>query len=79
MKARIIQTVEGHFVTHEIDADNLIPFMEIRGYAFAKFNHRPEQRAELQGHPVFVGVAGPMFDRDAIRYECPAAQEQLSK
>ncbi|ASY64467.1 hypothetical protein SJ05684_c30430 [Sinorhizobium sojae CCBAU 05684] len=78
MKARIIQIVDGQWFTHEVDAENLIPFMEIRGYAFTRLNDNQHQREELRGQPKFAGINGPMWDGDAIRYECPEAYAQLS-
>jgi hypothetical protein len=79
MKARIIQLVEGQWFTHEVEADNLIPFMAVRGHEFTGFNNnRPRQREELQGQPMFKGMYGPMWDGDAIRYESPEAYAKLS-
>ncbi len=78
MKARIIQTVDGEFITTTVDADNLIPAMEVRGYAFVRFNDNTRQRAELQDQPKFKGINGPMWDGDAIRYECPETYSALS-
>lgn len=74
IKARLIQCVDGLWIKSEFGPEvDLIAAMEVRGYAFAKLNNNPSQRAELQGQPKFQGVNGPMWDGDAIRYECPAA------
>ena len=79
MQARIIQRIDGEFFIHEIDAENLIPFMEVRGYPFVKLNDNNRQRVELQGQPKFAGILGPMWDGDAIRYECPETYAALSE
>ena len=49
----------------------------VEGIEFRAFNSNPAQRAELQGQPKFVGLAGPMWDGNAIRYEDQAAYQEL--
>lgn len=75
MKARIIQTLHGEFITATVDADNLIAAMEVPDFAPGLFNsddHRP--RARMQDQP----INGPMCDGDAIREECPEIYTSLS-
>jgi hypothetical protein len=78
MKARIIQTVDGEYIATTVDADNLIAAMEVRGFAFLRLNDNDRQRVELRGQPKFKGINGPMWDGDAIRYECPETYSSLS-
>ncbi len=78
MKYRLIQCVEGAMIQSEFAGDNVYPAMEVRGYAHTGFNTNPKHRAELQGQPKFAGVAGPMWDGDAVRYECNEANRHLS-
>lgn len=73
MKYRLIQAVEGRMVATEVNGDNIYATMDIRGYEFAGLNNNHRQRIELQGQPIFKGVAGPMWDGDAVRYECAEA------
>lgn len=79
MKARIILTIEGETHCHDVDADNLIPFMEVRGYRFTKLNDNQSQREELRGQPKFLGINGPMWGADHIRYECPTTYAEMSR
>jgi hypothetical protein len=56
---------------------------ELRGWHYSGPFWRPACRDELQGHPVFSGVNGPMYDGNregphVIRYEGPAAYDRLS-
>ena len=54
--------------------------MKERGYEFVTGNHNDYNRAELQGAPIFKGLAGPMWDGDGwIRYETPEMNEILSR
>ena len=78
MKYRLVHYVNGHFVKDEFTDENVIPAMEIRGYALNGLNKNSHQRAELQGQPKFKGVNGPMWDGDAVRYEGPEAYKRLS-
>jgi hypothetical protein len=78
MKARIIIKTEGQYIRYDIEADTLIPFMEIRGYKFSRYNDSSRQREELRGQPAFMGIAGPMWDGDAIRYECAETNRDMS-
>ncbi len=78
MKYRLIQYVAGQMCRSEFTDENLLPAMEVRGYALNGFNQNKSNRAELQGQPKFRGVLGPMWDGDAVRYECPATYERLS-
>jgi hypothetical protein len=49
-----------------------------RGFQCRGFNSNASQRLELQGAPKFTGLLGPMWDGDAIRYECSATYAELS-
>lgn len=77
-KARLIQTVDGKLTQTDFDIENIIAAMSVRGFEFIDVNSNPRQRAELQGQPKFKGVTGPMWDGDAIRYECPESYAQIS-
>lgn len=82
MKATLVQMIEGQLIpTDYVCADvfDLIPIMEIRGYAFRDLNKNTKHRAELQGAPRFVGLNGPMWNGDGIRYEDAAAYRALSE
>lgn len=78
MKYRLVQCVEGRFITSEFDDTNVIPAIEARGYSFSRQNFNHRTRAELQGAPVFSGLAGPMWDGNAVRYEDTEATIRLS-
>ena len=78
MKARLVQNIDGQWLTSEFEAADLIPSMEAKGFKHTGFNSNPRQRAELQGQPKFLGVLGPMWDGDSIRYEDQAAYDSLS-
>lgn len=78
MNYRLIQSVDGRLMRSDFTDENLLPAMEARGFKFHKLNARPGQRAELQGQPCFLGVLGPMWDGDAVRYEDKKAYAQLS-
>jgi hypothetical protein len=79
MKVRLIQSVEGQFLKSEFPLETAILAMQVRGYEYIGPATRPSLRAELQGAPRFKGVNGPMWDGDAIRYECPEAYKELSR
>jgi len=82
MKAKIVQMVEGRMIVSIVDAENLIPAMEVRGAEFVKLTNRPSLRAELQGQPIFSTFCGPMYDEingtPCLRYEDSSANERLS-
>jgi hypothetical protein len=50
----------------------------VEGFRCRGFNSNASQRQELQGAPKFTGLIGPMWDGDAIRYECSATYAELS-
>jgi hypothetical protein len=77
MKYRLVQTVDGHMVKSEFEGDAIYPAMELRGYEFTGLNDNDHHREELQGQPRFRGVLGPMWDGDAVRYECPETYDRL--
>lgn len=78
MKYRLVrQTDEGSLV-EEFDGDNVFPAMEVRGFAFTKFNDSKFQREEIRNAPKFAGLLGPMWDGDAVRYEDSETYRALS-
>ena len=79
MQNRLIQTVEGRMLRTDGEMANAIVAFEARGYQHTGFNQNAHNRAELQGQPTFDGLAGPMWDGDAIRYEDWAAYRALSE
>lgn len=52
---------------------------DLSGYEITGTHSSPSTRAELQGQPIIRGFLGPMYDGNAIRYECKASYEALSK
>ena len=80
MRARLVQNdPESGFIVTEFPAGcDLIAAMEIRGFPFEKLHDNPRNRIQLQGHPKFKGLLGPMWDGDRIRYEDQASYDQLS-
>jgi hypothetical protein len=79
MKYRLIQLVDGQWLKTELHHDNVIPAMECRGFEFTGLHQNPRTRKELQGAPKFMGVNGPMWDGDGIRYETREAYAALSE
>jgi hypothetical protein len=82
----LVQFVEGKLVASQFSEANVIPAMSARGFEFNGANANSRQRAELQGQPKFKGVCGPMYDgidtatgEAIIRYECPEANDILSR
>lgn len=65
-------------VSDDVARRRFIFLLNSWGYAHTGYKSNPNQRAELQGSPVFKGLHGAMWDGDAIRYECPDAYETLS-
>lgn len=70
--------------THTVETvDDLKAWAEVRGMKFTG-NHKGEKtRAELQGHPQFYELAGPMYNGEkdgvhCIRYECWEAYNLMS-
>ena len=78
MNARLIQNIDGQWLTSEFSAADLIPSMEAKGFKHTGFNSNRSQRAELQGQPKFSGVLGPMWGGDHLRYEDQEAYDRLS-
>ena len=78
MQYRLVEYIDGNWMTMSIPEDNAIAAFEVRGYPLIGTNNNDYNRAELQGKPVFSKLAGPMWDGDAIRYENYAACEILS-
>lgn len=77
-KYRLVQTVEGRMVVSEFIDDDVFAAMKVRGFEFVRLNENRRHRPELYGQPVFAGVHGPMWDGDAIRYECAETNAALS-
>ena len=78
MTYRLVQMVEGRMVKTEFQGDNVFPAMDVRGFEFSGINQRPGMRKELDGAPIFVGLLGPMWDGDAVRYETQEVYNILS-
>lgn len=78
MKARLIQFIDGKWLTAEFEASQARAEIERRGFTFTGLNTNPRQRVELQGQPKFKGLLGPMWDGDAVRYEDQGAYDALS-
>ena len=78
MQYRLIQNVDGQMICTTGDVKDAIPAFDVRGYRHTGFNQSAVQRPELQGQPKFDGLAGPMWDGDAIRYEDWATYNTLS-
>ena len=78
MKYRLVQSVDGRMIATELTDHNIIPAMEVRGFALNGLNDNPHHRIELQGQPKFSGVLGPMWDGDTIRYEDSETYRALS-
>lgn len=64
--------------TEAITVEAFIAVMEEAGFKHTGYGHNARQREELQGQPKFDGLAGAMWDGDAIRYETWAAYDVLS-
>lgn len=77
-KVRLVRMIEGSMHAETIETTDVAAAIEVRGFAFAGVNVNPRQRDELQNQPKFVGLCGPMFDGDAIRYECHESNDRLS-
>ena len=58
--------------------ETIVSRAAVEGLQCSGYNSNPSQRLELQGAPKFKGVCGPMWDGDAIRYECSATYAELS-
>lgn len=81
MKIRIYRDTAQGFDKIEIDGDTaeiVASRAAVEGFHCRGFNSNPAQRLELQGAPKFTGLTGPMWDGDAIRYECSALYAELS-
>jgi len=81
LKIRIYQTAQQCFRTIEIEgasAQIVAARAAVEGFRCRGFNSNASQRHELQGAPKFTGLIGPMWDGDAIRYECSATYAELS-
>ena len=81
MNYRIITKVEAGFFVDEFAAETVESFikqMTGAGYEVSGINNNPAQREELQGVPKFKDVCGPMWDGDALRYECSATYAEFS-
>lgn len=79
MQYRLIQAVNGRMLRTDGAMANAIAAFESLGYQHTGFNHNVSSRAELLGQPTFRGLAGPMWDGDAIRYEDGDSYRALSE
>ncbi len=80
---RLVQLVDGAWITTDFTDDNVIPAMSVRGFEYVGPCNRKQLRPELQGQPTFSGVLGPMWGGEEIggpvvRYECQKAYDRLS-
>lgn len=72
------------WTTHTVDsAEELKAWAEVRGMKFTSNHEGKNTRAELQGHPQFYELAGPMYNGETdgvccIRYENWAAYNLMS-
>jgi hypothetical protein len=74
---------DGRLMPTSFTENNVIPAMSVRGYEMTGQETRKGLRPELQGHPRFGGVLGPMWGgvRDGvpvIRYETQSVNDHLS-
>ena len=58
--------------------ETIVSRAAVEGLQCSGYDSNPSQRLELQGAPKFKGVCGPMWDGDAIRYECSATYAESS-
>lgn len=80
MKVRLVRTIEDRLVAQEFDIEHILNHMAALGFEYAGRTKKGSHlRSELQDQPRFVGLAGPMWDGDAIRYEDQATNEYLSR
>src|SRR3546814_14684308 len=80
MKIRIYRQTEQDFDRIEIEGatfETIVSRAAVEGLQCSGYDSNPSQRPELQGAPKFKGVCGPMWDGDAIRYECSATYAEL--
>ncbi len=75
---RLIQTIDGQMIQTEGPFGNVVAALEARGFPLHGYNRNPRHRAELQGAPIFVGLCGPCWDGNAIRYEDRESNQRLS-
>src|SRR3546814_3313748 len=81
MKIRIYRQTEQDFDRIEIEGatfETIVSRAAVEGLQCSGYDSNPSQRPELQGAPKFKGVCVPMWDGDAIRYECRATYAELS-
>jgi hypothetical protein len=80
---RLIQLVDGEWITNDFTEANVMAAMSVRGFEFTGPCKRKQLRPELQGQPMFAGVLGPMWGGEEIggpvvRYEDQTAYDRLS-
>ena len=80
MNVQIVCLTDTGFesVHFDVDAENVLPAMEIRGYIQRGTVTSPHVREELRGLPRFAGLQGPMWNGNGIRYEDSRANAALS-
>lgn len=83
MKYRIVLMVEGAMVdaldgTGVTSEAELVEFCRGRGFERTGTLRDSVGRSELQGQPIFAGLAGPMWDGGGVRYEDYRVNEILS-
>jgi hypothetical protein len=79
MNYQFVHVIEGQLVSVEVSSDGVYGWAKANGYEFLKANSNKAHRPELQGQPIFSGLAGPMWNgNNVIRYESPEAYEICS-
>ena len=74
---RVVTLIEGRMIAET--TKDIWAWMEARGFAQIGAETSEKRRIELRGQPKFKGYSGPMWDGDAIRYECWKTYERLSE
>ena len=75
---RFVCHINGKMERFTWDAEELTMQMQMRGYQRNGELRNNTARQELQGQPKFMGVAGPFWKGDAVRYESWKVCNELS-
>jgi hypothetical protein len=79
MRYKIVTLDEnGWHSTTAADREELEGLAITLGLTITGQHSSPRTRAELQGHPTFKELIGPMWDGDQVRYEGNSAYLALS-
>lgn len=82
MNAKKAQLVlDGEVLVLDLSTADLFAALEVRGFEFTgRLHNNPKTRSEMQGAPIFKGLAGPMYGGpDTVRYESARMNELLSR